>query len=1027
MGITEIAIKNNRVTILVLVVLLISGFGSFTQLPRAEDPGFIIRTAVVTTQFPGASPQRMEELVTDRIEKAVQELPELDSVTSTSRTGLSTVNVNIQEKYKDLDPIWDELRRKIDAIRDDLPSGAVGPVVNTDFGDVYPIMLSITGDGYTYAELKTVADEVRDKLLRIDEVAKVEIYGAQQERIFVEYNNARLAEVGLSPQQLKSILEARNIIQSGGTVTSGGEDIVLEPTGNFESVKDLEQTLIQLPQQQEVVYLGDLANVYRGYVDPATNKMNTTSVSCLGLSISMIDGGNVILLGEKVRALLQRLPEIYPVGVDFHLDIFQPDLVNRKVNEFVENLLQAITIVMLVMIISLGVRTGLVVATLIPSTMLITLLLMDFFEIGLDQISIASLIIALGMLVDNAIVMSESIMVQMAAGKERLRAAVDSANELRIPLLTSSLTTAAAFLPIILAESGLGEYCASLFKVVTIALLISWGLSITMMPLLCMLFIKIKTKAKGDKYQSRFYQLYRRVLVKALQNRIVFLILIIAIFALAIFGFGFVDQGFIPKNDSARLLVDLDMPLGTAIEVTESVVAQFEKHLKENHMHNDEGQEGFVSWTTYIGSKGGPRYRLAYEPKTKGAEHVSMILSATSRQFIIDAIPVLEQYCTQQFPSMTTTWEAESLGGVGGKPVQVRLSGYDIFTLFSIADKVKSTLIETAGTKNVEDDWGPRTKKIIVNIHQPRARRAGVTSQDVAISLESGFSGFVTTEYREGDKIIPIVLRSVAADRQDIEKLAGLNVYVQSSGKSVPLQQIADTRVAWESSKILRRDRNRTVTVQCDLEPGANAMAIGSDIGSWLAGEIATFPAGYTYEVGGDFEESAKANQSLMDKLPIAGFIILLLLVSQFNSIRRTAIILFTIPLGLIGVAIGLLLTGAQFEFFTMLGVISLAGIIINNAIVLIDRIGIEMNEFGLQPAKAVVHASQQRLRPILLTTATTIGGLLPLWFFGGPLWESMAVAIIFGLMFATALTLGVVPVLYSLLFNVSFKQFSYN
>jgi multidrug efflux pump subunit AcrB len=1027
MGITEIAIKNNRVTILVLVVLLISGLQSFTQLPRAEDPGFIIRTAVVTTQFPGASPQRMEELVTDRIEKAVQELPELDSVTSTSRTGLSTVNVNIQEKYKDLDPIWDELRRKIDGIRDDLPSGVVGPVVNTDFGDVYPIMLSITGDGYTYAELKTVADEVRDKLLRIDEVAKVEIYGAQEERIFVEYNNARLAEVGLSPQQLKSILEARNIIQSGGTITSGGEDIVLEPTGNFESVKDLEKTLIQLPQQQEVVYLGDLANVYRGYVDPATNKMNTTSVSCLGLSISMIDGGNVILLGEKVRALLQRLPEIYPVGVDFHLDIFQPDLVNRKVNEFVENLLQAITIVMLVMIISLGVRTGLVVATLIPSTMLITLLLMDFFEIGLDQISIASLIIALGMLVDNAIVMSESIMVQMAAGKERLRAAVDSANELRIPLLTSSLTTAAAFLPIILAESGLGEYCASLFKVVTIALLISWGLSITMMPLLCMLFIKIKTKAKGDKYQSRFYQLYRRVLVKALQNRIVFLILIIAIFALAIFGFGFVDQGFIPKNDSARLLVDLDMPLGTAIEATESVVAQFEKHLKENYMHNDKGKEGFVGWTTYIGSKGGPRYRLAYEPKTKGAEHISMILSATSRQFIIDTIPMLEQYCTQQFPSMTTTWEAESLGGVGGKPVQVRLSGYDIYSLFSIADKVKSRLIETAGTKNVEDDWGPRTKKIVVNIHQPRARRAGVTSQDVAISLESGFSGFATTEYREGDKIIPIILRSVAADRQDIEKLAGLNVYVQSSGNSVPLQQIADTRVAWESSKILRRDRNRTVTVQCDLEPGANAMAIGSDIGSWLAGEIATFPAGYTYEVGGDFEESAEANQSLMDKLPIAGFIILLLLVSQFNSIRRTAIILFTIPLGLIGVAIGLLLTGAQFEFFTMLGVISLAGIIINNAIVLIDRIGIEMNEFGLQPANAVVHAAQQRLRPILLTTATTIGGLLPLWFFGGPLWESMAVAIIFGLMFATALTLGVVPVLYSLLFNVSFKQFRYN
>lgn len=1027
MSITAAAIKNNRVTGLLLVVLLVSGYQAYTQLPRAEDPGFTIRTAVITTQFPGASPQRMEELVTDKIEKVVQELPELDTVTSTSRTGLSIINVNIQEKYSDLDPIWDDLRRKIDAVKVDLPSGVVGPRVDTDFGDVYPIMLSITGDGYTYAELKAVADAVRDDLLRIDAVAKVEIYGAQEERIFVEYNNARLAEVGISPQQLKSILEARNIIQSGGSITSGGEEIVLEPSGNFESVADLKRTLIQLPQSQEVVYLQDLARISRGYLDPPTNKMNTTAVACLGLSISMIEGGNVIRLGEGVKTLVERFPEIYPVGLDFHLDIFQPDLVKQKVDDFVTNLLQAVAIVMLVMVLSLGVRTGLVVAALIPASMLITLLIMQVFAIGLDQISIAALIIALGMLVDNAIVMSEAIMVQMAAGKERFQAAVDASQELRIPLLTSSLTTAAAFLPIILAESGLGEYCASLFQVVTIALLVSWSLSITMMPLVCMHLIKVKPSRAKEHFQSGFYRVYRGTLMVALKNRIVALGLVIAVFALALYGMTYVEKGFIPKNDSPRLLAELDLPLGTAIGVTEAAVSKFERFLQENLMVEGKTDgEGFLGWTTYLGSKGGPRYRLPYEPQSKGAEHVSMILSATSRDFINRTIPLLEEYCAEQFPSMTTTWQAEALGGVGGKPVQLRLSGKDIHTLFELAEAVKKQLRETPGAKNIEDDWGPRTKKLMVAINQARARRAGVTSQDVAVSLQSGLSGFATTEYREGEQVIPIVLRSVAADRQDIGKVESLNVYVQSSGAAVPLKQIADAQVVWEASKILRRDRYRTVTVSCDLEPGANAMAIGAQMGAWLDQESRNWPAGYTYESGGDFEESAEANQALVDKLPVAGFIILLLLVSQFNSLRRTAIILFTIPLGLIGVAVGLLATGAQFEFFTMLGVISLAGIIINNAIVLIDRIKIEINENGLAPNRAVVHATQQRLRPILLTTATTIGGLLPLWFFGGPLWESMAVAIIFGLLFATALTLGVVPVLYSLLFRVRYDDFRY-
>jgi multidrug efflux pump subunit AcrB len=487
-----------------------------------------------------------------------------------------------------------------------------------------------------------------------------------------------------------------------------------------------------------------------------------------------------------------------------------------------------------------------------------------------------------------------------------------------------------------------------------------------------------------------------------------------------------VDKGFIPKNDSPRLLAELDLPLGTAIGVTEAAMAQFEAYLLKEHMAGEAAGEGFLHWSTYIGSSGGPRYRLAYEPQSKGSEHVSMIFEATSRDWIDQTIPVLEQYCADNFPSMTATWKAESLGGVGGKPVEFRLSGKDIPTLFRLAGAVKARLRETTGTKNIEDDWGPRTKKMMVAINQPRARRAGVTSQDVAVSLQSGLSGFATTEYREGDQVIPIILRSVAADRQDIGKVESLNVFVQSTGEAVPLKQIADAEVVWEASRILRRDRYRTVTVSADLAPGANAMAIGNQVGAWLAAQRGQWPPGYGFEVGGDFEGSAEANQSLAEKLPIAGFIILLLLVSQFNSLRRTAIILFTIPLGLIGVTVGLLATGLQLEFFTMLGVISLAGIIINNAIVLIDRFKIEIEVNGLTPAQAVVHAAQQRLRPILLTTATTIGGLLPLWLFGGPLWESMAVAIIFGLLFATVLTLGVVPVLYSVLFRVNFSAYRY-
>lgn len=1025
MTITELAIRRSRVTMVGIGLLLMAGVFAYFELPRAEDPGFTVRTAVVTTTFPGASPTRVEELVTEKIESAIQSMPELDSVISTSRTGLSQINVNLKPEFDDLRPIWDDLRRKVEQVAVELPDGVSGPHVNDEFGDVFPIMLSILSEDASHAELSEIAEEVRDQLLLIDEVGKVEIYGQQDERIFVEYRNSRLAEAGLSPSQLRSVLESRNIIIPGGSVVLGDEDIALEPSGNFESLEDLARTIVPLPGSSEVVYLQDLAEIRRDYVDPPKALMRANGSRSLGLSISIVEGGNVIAVGESVRALTDDLWAQHQVGVDFDLSIFQPELVDQKVNDFVVNLLQAIAIVMVVMMVTLGLRTGLVVVSLIPSTMLVTLLLMNLLGVGLDQISIAALIIALGMLVDNAIVMSESITVMMEAGKSRFDAAVDSARELLVPLLTSSLTTAAAFLPIYLAENSIGEYTASLFKVVSLALLSSWALALTMMPSLCMLFLRVKPGGSEPTSGGRFASGYRTTLILALRNRWSFLACVVALFFIAVGCLQFVPKLFVPDSDSPRLLIDVDLPLGTNIRRTERLAASLDQLLQDEFRVNESRERGIVNWSTYVGSGGGPRYRLGYDPATEGAGHVSIIATGTDRESILPLMTAVDEFVTWSWPDAVFTIEPEANGGAGGKPIGIRVSGDDMEQLFLIVDSVRERLATVPGVRNVADDWGPRTKKLVVDVDQARARRAGVSSQDVAVSLQSGLSGITVTEFREGDSIIPIVLRSAAGDRQDIGKLESLAIQAQATGEAVALKQVADVQMQWEASRILRRDRRRTVTVEADLAQGANASAVFAEMEPWLAEAARGWPRGYSHELGGEAESSSDANAAIGAKLPIAGMIILLLLVVQFNSLRRTAIVILTIPLGMIGVTAGLLITGQTFSFFTLLGVISLAGIIINNAIVLLDRIRLEIEDKGLDPSEAIVTAAEQRLRPILLTTATTIGGLLPLWLFGGPLWESMAVAIMSGLAFATLLTLGVVPALYSLFFRVSVRDLS--
>ena len=1022
MNITAAAIDKNRITLVLVVLLLSAGLMAYSALPKEQDPGFIIRTAVITTAFPGASPERVELLVTDKIEKKVQEMPEVDSVTSESRTGISIVSVNFFESYKEMRPIFDDLRRKVEDIRD-LPDGIRDPVVNDEFGDVFGSVYTLTGDGYSYAELEEVAEEIRDRLLKVREISKVSIHGGQEEVVFVEYNNARLRELGLSPQQLSGVLASVNILASGGDVVSGRDRIVLEPTGNFESMEDLRRTVIQLPRGG-VVYLEDIAEVRRAYLDPPDSIARVNGKPTLALAIAMREGGDITRLGDLLNQLIPEIQASYPWGVELQKVWFQADLVRTNIENFQSNLFQAVGIVILVMIATLGLRTGLVVATLIPASMLLTFYVMQMFGITINQISLAALIIALGLLVDNAIVMVESVLVKRERGLSAVDAAVESGRELLLPLLISSLTTSAAFLPIALAESAVGEYTADIFYVVTITLLASWVLSMTFIPMLTTVAIRIKEGATSEEqnFDGRFYGIYRGILTFCLRHRILFFAGVALSFWLALVGMGWVPQIFIAPSEDPVFTGKFEMPLGTSIETSQEVMADIDRFVDERFFQPEDGEPLIENWLTFIG-EGGPRFTLGLDPPNANPANSFFIANTVTGSAVDQVIAEIEAYAQDNHPDLQIQLARLENGPPVGYPIQIRLSGPELEDLYRIADEVTAFLYEQEEVTNVKNTWGPKTKKLVVDVAQERARTAGVTSDDVAYSLKASLTGIDMTEFREDDKIIPVTLRSVAADRQDIGKLDGLSVYSQATGSTVPLKQVADVRLAFEPGIVERRDRERTMTLQVSLRPGVTATEVNQRLSPWLQETSQQWPPDFRYEEGGEAESSGDATASIVAKLPIAGMLIILLLVAQFNSIRRPIIILTTIPLGLIGITIGLLVAKSSFGFFTLLGIVSLSGIIINNAIVLLDRIKIEIEELGKTPAEGVVAACQQRLRPILLTTATTVLGMMPLWWGGTAMFVPMAVSIIFGLAFATLLTLLVVPVLYAALFRVSYRD----
>jgi multidrug efflux pump len=1017
--ITRWALRNDRVTLLGVAAIFVAGILAYLSLPQSEDPGFVVRTAVVNTWFPGASPERMEELVTSVIEARVQEIPEIEVVYSTSITGQSTVFVDVAERYADMRPIWDDLRRKIEAVADDLPEDVIGPIVDDELDDVFGVVLALVAEGYTDAEMVDIAEDLRDRLIRLDEAAKVELQGAQPRRITLEFDQAKLTDLHLSPMQLQGLLQQQNIVTPGGLVVDGPERLVLEPSGSWESLDDLRKTVIALPGGRELLFLGDLARVVDGPVDPPEPRVHYLGERALAVAVSMRDGGNVGRLGRQVDEVLEAFAQEHPIGVEVYRVNDQPALVRSDIRNFLSNLGQAVLIVMLAMMPFLGVRTGLIVASLIPLAMLATFVLMAMLGVGLDTISLAAMIIALGMLVDNGIVVTESTLVGMREGMSATEAAVAAAEELQVPLLVSSLTTAAAFLPIFLSQSMTGEYTSPLFVVVTMALMSSWVLSITAVPLFCVHFLAVSDDRAPDPRVERWVVAYRGLLRDVLRRPWATIGAATAALGVAAWlGVYVVDFAFFPPSDKASFVAEIELAPGATLDETDRVVSEIERWVDAELRVGDDRREGVTSWAAFVGSSA-PRFELSYVPRIPADNYAYIKLETTSRDIVDELAPRLERHLHETHPDVLADVHPLTVGPPTGKPVAVRISADDEGALMERAAQVEAHLRDVPGAQNVGNDWGARAKKLEVRVDPIRARMAGISNADIAVSLQATLSGIELTEYRDGDEPIPVVLRAGAADRTDLGRIESLTVFVQSTGAPVPLKQVADVALVFEAPKILRRELQKTVEVHADVAPGANAARISSALQRWMRAEAATWGPGVRWSVGGEAQVVAASTDAIFAQMPVAALVITVLLVLQFNAIRRVVINLVVLPFGLIGVTFGLLVTDLYFGFMTLLGTVSLFGIVLNNANILLDRIEIEERVLGRSPLDAILEASTRRLRPILLTTGTTVGGLLPLYFGGGPVFEPMAVALLSGLVFGTLLSLVLVPAMVAVAYGV--------
>ena len=961
----------------------------------------------------------MEELVTDKLEEKVRELADAEKVKSQSLAGVSIITVELYEStpVERVRPTWNKLRNKVEEVAPTLPAGSRPPAVNDDFGDVFGMVLALRSDGFSYREMKDEADDLRDRLLKIVGVAKVDLYGTQEERIFVEFSNALLAERDVSPFLLAGVIDSQNIVQPSGDALTGRERILIESSGEYDSLSDIRKTSFRAPGSDEAITLGDLTTVSRAFVDPPQSLVTFDGEPSIVLAVNMAVGGNILEIGKRVLEEVETLRLELPIGLDLEVIMWEPKFVGRKIGDFMGNLAQAFAFVFVVMLATTGLRTGLIASLLIPLAILMCFVIMPAFDVMIQQISIASLIIALGIMVDNGVVVSENILVRLARGEDRKEAMSGSVSELWKPLLAASLTTIWAFLPIATAKSNVGEFCLSLFQVIAITLVCSWILSITVVPILCYYFLKVKVEK--ETYTGFFYRNYRSLLLFSLRNRAATIIFTIGLTGVGIFLFGYVKKIFFPPNEREIFLIDAWTPYGSDIRTTSDSAGQLERFLR--------AQDEVLQVTTFAGN-GGPRWNLSQQIEQSNPAYAFMLVETRDIPSVDEAIEKTRIFAEEWMPDCRVILKKLENGPPVGAPIQIRLSAEDIPTLYRLRDRFVEILKDTPGVINVGDNWGEWTKKLEVKINQDKVRLAGLTSEDVALSLQTQISGLRVSDFREGDEIIPIVVRSVDSYRRDLGRLEGMNVYSATTARSVPLLQVAKPELTWQPPNIRRENGSRTITVKGYLLPDYFATEALASLKPRLDAIVDSEDrrSGYNYEFGGEAEKSAKSQASIAAGFPFAMGLLFLTLVSMFNSVLRPIIIGITIIPAIFGIAIGLLITNAAFGFMAMLGALSLMGIIVNNAIIMIDSIE-GLRGRGLEDSNAVVVAALSRMRPILTTATTTVIGLIPLSLQGGEMWRPMANVIIFGLAFSTILTLALCPVLYSLFFRIGFKSYVWN
>ena len=1033
MSLAKFALEHSRITVIAILVIALAGVSTYLSYPSAEDPSITVRNASVTASYPGMSPQRVEELITKPLEAAMREIADIDEIESTSKTGSTKLDLTIHDRVRDLDAVFQDIRNKVDDVRPDLPDGTEGPFVNDEEGLTAVATVALWSDGFSLAEMRDVARDMRDMLYTLDGIRKVEILGIQEERVYLETTPMVLSQLGVSPQEIFGALAQQNIIEPGGQIVADGRAVLLEPSGNVDSVDEIRGVVFRIPGTDRVMRLDDIVTVRRDFVDPPSFPSFYNDRPAIILSVSTVEGTSNVAFGAALTALLDEIEQDLPIGYVIDYATFQPELIATSVSDAVSNVYQTLAIVLAVVMIFLGMRTGLIVGSFVPMTMLLGIIVMRFYGVELQRMSIAATIIALGLLVDNGIVVAEDIRVRLERGTERLRAAAESGRMLAIPLLTSSLTTIFAFLPMLLIEGNAGEYIRSLAQVVSILLLGSWLLSMTVTPSMCAWFMTVDVKgdAKGDTksqadgeadgeagggtkdgpaYDSVIYRIYRRALSLFLGHRLAMIGVLAAVFVGSVQLLGTIRTEFFPLGDRNQFLVYLDFEAGTDVRETESELRKLTAWLANTEINPE-----ITSHVAYVGY-GGPRFFLALSPVDPDPHRAFALINTRTTDDVGPMIDRVNAFLDAELPGARADAKRMWFGASEPGMLQIRLIGPDGEMLADRADRIMDRFHTIPGTVGIKQDWENKILKLVVRVDQTRARRAGVTSQDVAGALNTTFTGYAISEYREGDKTIPIVLRGDDSMRFSLSSLQRVQVYAPATNSFVALGQVADVEGEWRFGRIKRRDQQRTLTVEA-RNPGIPAPDLLAMIQPVLDG--LDLPPGHRMEIGGEIEDQAEANEKLFGLLPMSLTGIVILLVGQFNSFRKGGIILATIPLILIGGALGLLVMNAAYGFMVLLGFFSLAGILINNGIVLVDRIQIE-EAAGRDRLDAVATACLARLRPILMTTLTTVLGLVPLILFGGALFYGMASVIAFGLVVATVFTLGFVPALYTLLFGIS-------